>query len=424
MKLDYQNALLLVLCLVLLLSVFTLSVSADSSDTPSMLTPNERLYVGRDGSYQYYAVTSSSGLYAFTYKQGSSYFVCLVSESSGTSYTLQYCSLNDPNNVVTSRSYNLSYLDTSTSLYYYQSALGLTSVSLPVYSSFSEGASAVREFIDNPPDNTSTLEYSLPPGNVAYIPIPRGQSSAITFTLTTTYYMAFGNNDTSRINQVVTVMSALPSSTNNVAPSSPKIPWTNNGNVNLLGVSANKIYQGSIPTSYGGQYLVVVNPMTMPSQTGLIGGDTYTNGSINISVSAVSGSPHIYPMSESLTITPGDGIGSESSYGDTGFTYEVDPETGEIIWTDPEGGSSAPIAGGNNPMPTPNTIFDWLRNISQQLSDFLRGPVQAVQVVVSAIRDFMGSFTQLYQWLPSPVYSLITSALMIALTIGVIKIFV
>lgn len=417
MRLDYQNAILLVLCLVLLLSVFTLSVSASPSDFFEITSSMGRVNLG-DTRVN---TTSPNSVYLATVVSPYNRLYAFFTDSSikTNAYTV---TLYHPGGASAGVSCALGSASLSGSVYYNVFTGGTPdgASNVPSYATLEDALSAFTA----EPVAPSPLEYSLPPGNVAYIPIPSGQSSAITYTLTTTYYMAFGNNDTSRINQVVTVMSSLPSSSNNIAPSSPKIPWTNNGNVNLLGVSANKIYQGSIPTNYGGQYLVIVNPMTMPSQTGLIGGDTYTNGSINISVTAVSGSPHIYPMTESLTITPGDGIGSESSYDDTGYTYEVDPETGEVIWTDPSGGSSAPVAGGNNPMPTPNTIFDWLRNISQQLSDFLRGPVQAVQVVVSAIRNFMGSFTQLYQWLPSPVYSLITSALMIALTIGVIKIFV
>lgn len=417
MRIDLQNAILLVLCLVLLLSVFTLSANASPSDFFELTYSMGKVSIGNskvdtNSPYPIYLAhvgSPDNTLYVF--------FTDPIIKTNGYS-----ASLYRSGGGVTGINAFFSSATLSGTVYYkaFNGSIPDGASAVPYFATLADALSAFSA----EPVIPSPLEYSLPPGNVAYIPIPSGQSSAITYTLTTTYYMAFGNNDTSRINQVVTVMSSLPSSTNNTAPSAPKIPWTNNGNVNLLGVSANKIYQGSIPANYGGQYLVVVNPMTMPSQTGLIGGDTYTNGSINISVSAVSGSPYIYPMSESLTITPGDGIGSESSYGDSGYTYEIDPETGEIIWTDPEGGSSAPVAGGNNPMPSPNTIFDWLRNISQQFSDFLRGPVQAVQVVVSAIRDFLGSFTQLYQWLPSPVYSLITSALMIALTIGVIKIFV
>lgn len=434
MRIDFQNAILLILCLTLLFCVFTLSASAvDWYDFSEYVVPyttdtqaNAKQYGVIIGYYY------GQPLYTITPSNHPVYYFYVSSENK-----IYFATNRRSQNVKWYRFSSNGQFAGSDGLtldsglyegYYFKgtSASNYTLAEMPTYTTLADGQAALLSWIADPtpPAPPTPFEYTLPPGNVAYIPIPTGQSSAITYTLTTTYYMAFGNNDTSRINQVVTVMSALPSSTNNLAPSSPKIPWTNNGNVNLLGVSANKIYQGSIPTNYGGHYLVVVNPMTMSSQPGLIGGDTYTNGSINISVSAVSGSPHIYPMSESLTITPGDGIGSESTYGDTGYTYEIDPETGEIIWTDPDGGSGAPVAGGNNPMPSPNTIFDWLRNISQQFSDFLRGPVQAVQVVVSAIRDFMGSFTQLYQWLPSPVYSLITSALMIALTIGVIKIFV
>lgn len=369
-----------------------------------------------NGSSTNYAFRSdSSDVYCFAFYSENRYVSCFVSHSS-TSVIFGSIANTSGNNLPLSLTYQ-------SSLYYNHGPYGNPVSTVPVYSSLNDGLSAFMNYTPEPEPVPASLEYSLPPGNIIYIPIASGQGTT-SYTLTTTYYMAFGNNDTSRINQVVTVRSALPSSTNNVAPSSPLIPWTNNGNLNLLGMSSNKIYQSTIPSNLAGQYLVIVNPLTMPSQTGLIGGDTYTNGNINISVSAVGGTPYVYPMSERLILNYGDDIGSESTYGDDPYTYTVDPDTGEITWTDPEGGNSAPVSGGQNPMPTPNTIFDWLRNISQQFSDFLKGPVQAVQVVVSAIRDFMSSFTQLYSWLPSPVYSLITSALMIALTIGVIKIFV
>lgn len=288
---------------------------------------------------------------------------------------------------------------------------------IPRFTTFNEAIDSFATYIDNPvppPSSGSSLQYSLPPGNAIYIQVASGAS----YTLRTRMpESVLGSNHYPGNNQVITLVSSLPSG--GTAPISPLIPWQQEGALSVLGLSRNASYTG---TNASSGYLCIVNPLYY---SGTANGpyEFLSNGSIDITIDTQQGFV-VYPLDSSLGFTSGLGVSVDTEILDTPFTGSIDSETGEIVWQDSNGGSLAPTTGGGNLVSTSDTIFDFLRNIGDEISTFLKGPIQAIQTVVSAIREFLGSFTQLYMWLPSPVYNLITSALMIALTIGVIKIFV
>lgn len=428
MRIDVQNAILLLLCLVLLLSVFSLSACAASPDFPELPVVQSGVVFGTYGLYlgertlgnpvqyrgsYYAAVTSDVDAYVFRVDGGYLYAV-----SSSVAHV--YGSISESSANTLSWNVNFSSPDYPGYYYGYDLASGpsyFTSYNpdIPVFSTLEEGLSAVISYIENGPSQAgNALQYSLPPGNAIYIQVPQGAS----YTLKTRMpESVLGTNHYPGNNQAITLVQSLPSGGS--APSSPLIPWQQNGALSVLGLSRNAIYQGSNASA---GYLCIVNPLYY---SGTANGpyEFLSNGSIDISIDTQTGFV-VYPLDSSLGFTSGLGINVDTSILDNPYTGEIDPETGEIIWLDSNGGASAPTTGGGNLVSTSETIFDFLRNIGDEISTFLKGPIQAIQVVVSAVRDFLSSFTQLYMWLPSPVYNLITSALMIALTIGVVKIFV
>lgn len=420
MSLHYQNVILILLCLLLL--TFCVSASADElvsfPEIPVMSLSPAGLYLGSNNqSRSLYSTTLSnvSPLYCFAYghTSGTQWTVCFASESPGSFYAGFF---NEDGSVYTSDQHSLGATpDSQSSLYYKTLIFTLSSCVLDNYPTLQDGLSALGEYVNNPPSSTLTsLQYSLPPGNAIYVNVSAGATFDLSVRMPES---VLGANHYPGNNQVATLVNSLPSGGS--APSSPLIPWEQTGALSVLGLSRNASYSGTVASS---GYLCIVNPLYY---SGTANGpyEFMANGSIEISVNSQSGF-YVYPLDSQLRFTSGLGIGVDTTIIDTPYDGQIDPDTGEIIWTDPEGGNQPPDLGGGNLEPVSNTIFDWLRNISQQFADFLKGPVNAVQVVVNSIREFMGSFVQLYSWLPTPVYQLITSALMIALTIGVIKIFV
>lgn len=427
MKLDYQNALLLVLCLVLLLSVFSLTASAVEIDpliigntatvVVSYYTPSTEFdlsYKRFDGAQEIYVVRYGD-MYDGFVGNGSESFGFLLFADSYFRFTWR------GNSSSTNTGTLNSVYDETNDIYYYDDGIKIRTGtspdvldSIPYFTTLSDALSFAVSYLNGSTTPLNGLQYSLPPGNAIYIQVPQGAS----YTLKTRMpESVLGTNHYPGNNQAITLVQSLP--TGGTAPSSPLIPWQQDGALSVLGLSRNASYQG---TNASAGYLCIVNPLYY---SGTANGpyEFLSNGSIDISIDQQSGFV-VYPLDSTLGFTSGLGINVDTTILDNPYTGGIDPDTGEIIWQDSNGGSTAPTTGGGNLVSTSETIFDFLRNIGDEIATFLKGPIQAIQVVVSAIREFLGSFTQLYMWLPSPVYNLITSALMIALTIGVIKIFV
>lgn len=415
MRIDTRNAALLVLCFCVFLAVLSLSAFA-ADDIPTYLPLSENTYISSYSNSYYFAYPTSSPLYCFAVLTSPTTRFYFVSESSGQPYNINtYNSSTPTGDPSRTLSYTVNSRDSTTGLYYNSNGLSVDNVAIPYYSTKEEGLAAVKSLIENgPPVSASSLQYSLPPGNAIYIQVPQGAS----YTLKTRMpESVLGSNHYPGNNQAITLVQSLP--TGGTAPSSPLIPWQQDGALSVLGLSRNASYQG---TNASSGYLCIVNPLYY---SGTANGpyEFLSNGSIDITIDQQTGFV-VYPLDSTLGFTSGLGINVDTSILDNPFTGGIDPDTGEIIWQDSNGGTTAPTIGGGNLVSTSETIFDFLRNIADEISTFLKGPIQAIQTVVAAIRQFLSSFTQLYMWLPAPVYNLITSALMIALTIGVIKIFV
>lgn len=412
MRIDLQNAILLILILALLLTVFSFSALA-ATNPPLIPRVNADTIITDGISYTLDTGVHKIGtfyddpIYIFYVAGSPTSGVFLASQTRNASYHIY----NDGRY----SNFSCNQNDTTTGLYYSQySSTSALNPDIPSYSSLSSGLAAVLDYINNPNGPSNSLTYSLPAGNAIYIQVPQGAS----YTLKTRMpESVLGSNHFPGNNQVITLVQSLP--TGGSAPTSPLIPWQQDGALSVLGLSRNAVYEASSASS---GYLCIVNPLYY---SGTANGpyEFLSNGSIDISVDMQTGFV-VYPLDSSLGFTSGLGVNVDTTILDNPYTGEIDPETGEIIWQDSDGGTTAPTTGGGNLVSTSETIFDFLRNIGDEIATFLKGPIQAIQTVVSAIREFLGSFTQLYMWLPSPVYNLITSALMIALTIGVIKIFV
>lgn len=415
MRIDLQNAILLVLCLLLLLSVFSLSACAAGLPVQvdvvysNQTNFNQGFLVGNNSTRDIY-VFLASDIDTYAFSVGNYIYLCSTelnsfyhgSEISAVPGTQHNISIN-------------YYVGTTN--YKVSSGLNLPVQYVPSYSSVQDGVNAVDEAINSQPTPTptSSFSYSLPPGNVAYIEM--GSSSAIKLSMDFPELSNSFGTPFSKANSAYALVDSLPVVGSSVV-SGTVIPWAKSGRLNLIGQTSEAAFGpiGPIAT----RYVAVINPSYYDHV--LVTGSYMQNPPIQIEALNVL-SIQVYPLQSDFFFNNDTGQVSTTIAGDA-YTGDVDSETGDIYWTDPDGGSSAPALGGNNLPVAGNSIFDTLRNIASDFSEFLKGPVSAIRVVVSSIREFMGTFSQLYTWLPSPVYNLITSALMIALTIGVIKIFV
>lgn len=402
MDISYQNVVLVVTCIALLFVLSSPAFASSDWGYPNPLPLDEyssSLWQVDVGGLYGRAKSDSPDTYAFLVGDSAYVFAC------PTSATVTYEVTNTYLRQLSEYSNGLYYTYRPSQTYQY------INPTVPVFNSLEEGLSSLSVQLGL----TASLNYSLPPGNIAFIRLP---SAGISYTLRTRMpESVLGANHYPGNNQVITIVNSLPSGGR--APSTPLIPWTQDGPLSVLGLSRNAVYSG-INASAG--YLCIVNPLYY---SGTANGpyEFLSNGSIDITVSHQNGI-YVYPLDSTLGFTSGLGISVDTDILNDQYSGIVDPETGEITWTDSFGGSNSPSTGGGNLVDTSETIFDFLRNIGDEFATFLKGPINAIKVVVNSIREFMVSFVQLYQWLPSPVYNLITSALMIAITIGVIKIFV
>lgn len=284
----------------------------------------------------------------------------------------------------------------------------------PFFASREDCFSALADVCENgipPVTEPRTLNLTLPAGNVAYIELP--SSGSIPFSASTTSALDHSTPWTGS-NQTWGFSSSLPNSsfTLPLSGTSP-FSWSGSGRNTIFGTYRSWSYSANVS---GSQYLVVCNP-AFPT-------DTPENQAINGPITISVGSALQYKVYSLDTEWRNGALVGESS--DTTFTGNWDDTSG--TWTttnDLTGEPDTPQAGGNNiASESSKNINDWLQSIANSISGFFNGAIGAVTTLVSSASDFVRSISGLYSWLPSPVYSVLISALIIAITIGVIKVFI
>lgn len=191
------------------------------------------------------------------------------------------------------------------------------------------------------------------------------------------------------------------------------ISWTGTGGTNIYGWYYLWTSTWDNAISGTGKYLVLINPLY-----GIDSNGTRANSALDINIQSIKNF-WIYPLDTRIS---SNGLTGES--GDTIYTGEYDEEEETWITVDEDGNVVQVGVGGGNIINTHVSINDWLQNIASQISGFFNGAIGAVNTLVQAISNFTGVLKGLYMWLPSPVLSILQSAIMLAITIGVIKVFI
>lgn len=303
---------------------------------------------------------------------------------------------------------------------------------MPLYSSRDEAMAALADICENgipPAADLHELSYTLAPGNAIYIDISGSDFNDVYLYCKHSYFSSNGSfkyND-----QYIGYADSLPSETASYPlAGSSLISWNPARPYDLFGRTNNGSYYSSVNDS-NGKYLVISNPAYI-SNTSALGNpengfslDQYTlNGAIDISVDQAVDFK-VFGLSSSAKFV--DGVSSvDTTTNGSSWSGTLDSSTGTWVTTNDQTGEAGyPTPGGSNsPDSATTSIFDWLQNIANQISSFFSGSVGAISTLVSSASDFFHSLSGLYSWLPSPVYSVLISALIIAITIGVIKVFI
>ena len=173
-------------------------------------------------------------------------------------------------------------------------------------------------------------------------------------------------------------------------------------------------------------WTVIYNPVYKSVSIGANANDPDSfNGPIT--VSGTIGEFRLYPLSSGLSSSGIIGDGSSDDFIDV----MIYPETGEPVYTDPFGNVvSPPSAGGHTALPEAASNTSLIQRIVGILSDLVNRiegifsvAYQAISNLVGLAGPFVSKLSALYSWLPAPVLSALSSAMILAITIGVLKVF-
>lgn len=268
-----------------------------------------------------------------------------------------------------------------------------------------------------PPLSSYSLNVSLPAGNILIADISNTGSN--------TYYLETTGGTSGAV--VKPGMNNIQIGYVNSIPTSFSVPnslwdypsWSGSGKSSVFGTYNRQSTQGdfAISNTNAMKYVIITNPM-YPNDNNASA--NRLNSDLSITIDKVN-SYVIYSLQTGYVSGNLIGTNDGSQYID----YQYDENTDEWVGVNQDGDPASPVWGGQNDFEnTPTTINDWLENIAHQISSFFSGAIGAIATLSVAVKNFAGTLMSLYVWLPSPVLSILSSAVMLAIVIGVIKVFI
>lgn len=330
------------------------------------------------------------------------------------------------------------HLDNDTGLYYgieqtWSAAESTSELLVPYYDTLADGLSAVQSVISgggsgdlNPPGH---FAGRLAPGYVGYFDV--SNLTDVSVVLGTSLYTG-AKYSGFHTNQAIGTSSSLPSGQFSLPISGThSINWVGSSQKNLIGQYTGFAYRYTVTSSGGTTYLVVVNPFTGPAATNTAWEASAANRNNYITVLIDQcRSYKVFSLTESLSISDTGWTEESTSNGDSSSGH-YDEDSGSWVGQNDVTGESQnfndlPIGGGNDPYVGNvfDSIAEFLENIAEQIKQFFTGAIGAVTTLVSAGSAFINQLIGLYSWLPAPVYAVLSSALILVITIGVIKVFI
>lgn len=380
------------------------------------------------------------------YTTNNAYIYCVYSNSDSTSAYVQcICDEAFSYYYESGGSYAVSAPLGSTG--YYGDRIGSGSVSgiSPAYAIFPYGtsnadiASAFSEFLESQNTPGVPSKFIVPCGNVLYFKVDREQD--VTFTAVMPVLSSLLGTPTGAWNSGIQYgpAASLPTSgtTFPILSQDPINFAKTVSNQNLLGQTKNAI---STKHCIAGQYYALYLPYHYGGWLALGSSHVYPDGSTsggivgaNVTVSGSFSEIKVFPLTEKANGDLLTGSVTLDSGSDDGFSSYFDgeiSETGTVTWLDQNGDISSPSVGGTSYVPedvSTESIIDQIKNILSSIVSEIKNlfsfGYEAVNTLVGLMHDFVGVFKQLYEWLPTEVYSALVSAIIVAITIGVFKVF-
>lgn len=283
-------------------------------------------------------------------------------------------------------------------------------------------AVAFFDFLDNeyvPPLVGHAASFSLPCGNVAYVQLSEVSTLSLfgTFEQWSNFHGSWNEMSIAYLSNASLPVSGTTFPLSGMSP----IPFVaSEGTTNILGLSKT----GSAVIN-GSGWVCIYNPTWQ--QYGQ-GNNHDLNPTITISGSKIA-DIKVYPLNGSIVIGSGIVSGSDSGF-QSNFTGSVDPETGYVTFYDQNGNLGVPSTGGTGYLPDDLTgaslgqaIKQILQDIVSSLENVFSVSHNAIVQLVAAGRNFVQSLTSMYAWLPSAVFTVLSSAVVIVITIGILKVF-
>lgn len=346
--------------------------------------------------------------YAFNSTNGNPHLLIISDTSSGFNLkTTQYGN----NYISTSGFGGISYNDSS---YYYNfiSSISLSNTlyttTLPIYESLDDAMAN----ISGTTTDSYSLNYSLPAGNAIVIELGQGSNP---YQISTTAINPGPADGTGLGGKQWGFFNTLPSTIEYPLTGAYSIAFRGYGGQSVLGQYLTYSISGDfVLENHTEKYLIIVNPLWAYTSDGDI-----TNSRIDISIDKVN-SFRVYPLGTQLVnggwTSQNEGEYLDGNYDENTDTWYTTDENGNVV--------ESQVGGYNYVDYGPQNIMQWLENIAHQISGFFTGAIGAVNTLVGAISRFSGTLMSLYIWLPPAVQGIITSAIILAITIGVIKVFI
>lgn len=308
---------------------------------------------------------------------------------------------------------------------------------LTPFESLEDAVSACYDVLQDSPNHgggytPSDVQFTLQPGNVAYIEMAELSEKVILSSAKSSYSALFqtagsfwpGNQLYKSGMDFPTAGTVLPGATPN------QIPWQKNewGKENLLGQTK----QAYAEITASSNLLMIYNPYYQGDDSSTLTNNKLINSSIVISSKGIARNGiRVYNLQDSFSTVDGNyyyGIGSTNpnGYGDY-FQSENDPNaTNPDVtgWTDENGDpTTAPGVTPYNDPPENDSIADVISKFISNITGLFTQGHEAIKTLSENAAEFVSHLSELYSWLPPQVLAVLTSAIILAIIIGVLKVF-
>lgn len=377
---------------------------------------------------QYHLAVNKDGIDYFSYTEGTTTYLVLLNSSDATQFDIYMYPFNGAVRMLTAS-------NRSNSHYYYRNSSGGISEDVPYIGTYSSIDNAVLYVL------TNGVTYPEPaPVLQSYFQLQNGYVAVFDLGSSTTYDIGLKGyseelstwlgNTFERTNQTYWFSDSLPT-VNDSMPATPntKIDWEEDEPKNIFGQT--HYMQAQLSGTSSGRYLYIYNPAVHLKVSGSGRNETQVkNSPLDVTFNPDI-TVYVYDTQGSLSLLNGGGL-----VGNITGTYGVatsDATGGAITFTNPDteqqyiqtsGGSTDTSSIDNK------SVQGFLQELQDTLDYFVEtiislvsAPISHIKQLISTGGEFMNTLGGLFTWLPDPVMSVIVSALIVMVVIGVFKMF-